>query len=256
MASTTVQFFGKDNVLSAYDNRGIAVWSIFQGKDLITTGEGRGELEAFMELLSQGGTNAVYKLCIYNAADPDNITNKTECNGSFNFKLDVGPQAGGAVGSFGVGKYVGDPIMGQLHEYVSGEVRKAIDKKLNIASSEDEDEKEDKTIMGFIESCLTNPKKLEGVLGVIGAFKQVFNPGVSGMPMPVSLAGVQRAGPPREVTEAGQVVLEQNEAEVERLTKILDRLERCDPDIIDHLAKLADMAEKNPAKYNVAISLL
>lgn len=250
--ASAVQFFGGGNVIAAFKNRGIDTWAILQGKDLITSGEGAEELETFLGMLENGGGSAVYKLCVYNNAEADNITNKTECNGSFNFKLDA---AAGQIGRAAAPGFpaahagAGDPIYSRVHAYISGKVNESLDK---LMKGEKEEEEKPAGVMGFIDGLVSDPEKLQNVVAIIAGVKQLLFPGALSVPGPAALGTV---GPQRAASPTLPPVSDQ-EAEAERLAVILDRLEKQDPGIIDHLAKLADLAETKNGLFKMLLTQL
>lgn len=86
----TVQFFNKDAAISAFENRGVNAWSIFQGKEFLFKGYGVDELDQILTALADGGTSAIYTLRVYeNVEDMSMVKSKTDHDGSFNFRLNV-----------------------------------------------------------------------------------------------------------------------------------------------------------------------
>src|SRR5574343_316699 len=84
----SIQFNNLESVLNAYTNRGVDAWAIFQGSQFMFKGIGLSDLEQILNSLSNGGTNAVYKLKVFEEiTDEKNIKNNTPDDGSFNFRL-------------------------------------------------------------------------------------------------------------------------------------------------------------------------
>ncbi len=52
----TAMAFGKDTVVSYFTNRGLDIWSVFQGKQFITAGQGSDQLTEFLTMLEPGGS--------------------------------------------------------------------------------------------------------------------------------------------------------------------------------------------------------
>jgi len=221
----SVQFFGRESVVDAYTNRGIQTWGIFEKKNFITAGEGAHSLTEFLKKLEPGGSMATYTLKVYkNCEDLDEITDKTECNGSFNFKL---MHSLGGVG-------------------VSDSSRlAALEAKINGLDDDDDDEPEGlgEIVMGWLKE----PQKL---VPVIGALKELFhgNPGPAVAQM-ATIGNVEQGAPPYKAKTPEMDPLE-------RVAAALDRLEKQDKDIITHLEKLADIAEKKPETFKFLISNL
>jgi len=245
MAGSSVQFFGKENVLKAYNTRGIDAWGLFDRKQFIHAGSGSIELETFLDMLTPGGSNSIYTLKVYrDIDDADDITDKTECNGSFNFKLfAVNQVAPGAVMA-GPGQST-DPILAKLQGVINQEVSNAIEKKLSgDRDEEDEQENWNSVIMGYVRE----PEKLVQVIHAIGSY---FKPGAA-----PSYPSAVLAGANKPVQRVGAAEQDSADEKLQRLASVLDRLERADPEILDHLEQLADLAEKQPAKYKLALSFL
>lgn len=86
----SVQFKNVDDVLTAYESRGVACFAIFQDKQFLfkfeggDIGEGAAYLSDLLEILK--GSAAIYTLAVYE--DPGGrITSKTPYDGSFNFRF-------------------------------------------------------------------------------------------------------------------------------------------------------------------------
>src|SRR5207237_1304670 len=142
------------------------------------------------------------------------------------------------------------PIYAKLQGVINEEVSNAIDKRLNGGGDKDDaGESWNDVIMGYVN----DPVKLNSVLPVIqstiAAIGNLFRPG-SAVGMPVALAGtdtpVQRVG----------ALPKNNDEKLQRLAVALDKWERADPDVLDVIEKIVNLAETNQAKYNMAKSLL
>lgn len=88
----TVQFRDPGKVIAAYKSRGIAAFAIFQDSALIFPYEedeediekGAIELSRWLDNLKESA--AIYTIRIYRLVPENGITDKTEYNGSFNFR--------------------------------------------------------------------------------------------------------------------------------------------------------------------------
>lgn len=221
----SVQFIGKSEVLDAFENRGIEVWGLFEKKTFICGGSSVDELREFLTRLEKSNTTAIYTLKVYrDAQDADALTDKMECNGSFNFKLNSEARAVGADGSFSA-------IMARMDR---------IEQKLSGAD-EDEDDEPD-TLESRLIGLLDEPEKL---IGIIGAVKALFGGGVAGAAMAAPVPAAVGAFNDR-----------QGEQENERLFKAIEVLKKTDPLIVDHLGKLADLSINNPALFKMLIQQL
>ncbi len=242
-----VQFYGKEAVLTAFDNRGIETWALFSGKNMNFAGIGSDMLSQVLDNLV--GSSALYTLAVYNnEPEVNNITNRTENNGAFTFKLDREERSvnGGFIRA-GSGS---DPVAAEINAMVSGMVRDTLRKKLNGIAENDESHED--SWSDIIKRTVS--EKPEVVIGVIGAIKSLLYGAGGGMPasigalfpkLPVdaSVEGVDKE-PPGDNDPS------------ERLISVLNRLEACDRDILTHLEQLADIAETNPAMYGMAINML
>lgn len=249
-------FFGKEAVLEAYDNRGIEVWSLFQNKDLMFAGSGRDELETALAMIEAGNGQPIYRLCVYSEdLQPEKITNKTENNGSFTFRvhggiggLQPGPGQTGAVARNA------DPILAKLQGVINEEVTAAIDRRLN-GKNEEEEESWSALLMGY----LREPQKIVPVIQAIGA---MLKPGAAGTTAAPSYPGMMgNVNPP--AVRATVLSADTNdfdnmteEEKLQRLAAVLDRLEKADPDILNVLEKIATLAENDPVKYKMAKGFL
>src|SRR5690242_19337422 len=87
-SSSSVQFKNRNSVLDAYSDRDVKAWSIWQGKQFMFKGWGLEELEPVIDLLGDGGTNAIYTLRVYeDLEDKKQIKSNSVDDGSFNFRL-------------------------------------------------------------------------------------------------------------------------------------------------------------------------
>lgn len=219
-----IQFFGRSNVLSAYTHRGIEVWAIFNGKNLITSGQTVDELDNFLGLLEPGGSAAPYILKVYRDQDADDITDKTECNGSFTFKLtDPGYNATRLGGI--------DPGINERFERLEKMIAGVDDDK-----EEDDENKED--IMSIIMGYLKEPQKLALVINAVRGFASNAI-----APVPAAVGSVTPGA-------------NNTEENLQRIAAALDKLERADPEIVKHLEALADIAEKKPPTFKMLLTML
>lgn len=258
-----IQFFGVDSVVDAFIDYEADCWAIAEGKDIIKTGYDDDGLKTYLAKLQVQGSAATYTLRIYrNMDDADKIVAKTEYNACFKFKLNEG----GAVGGFGATRYAGaDPLTAKLQAVVSEEVGKVLDRKLG----RDDDDEKPETLSDVIMGLVKQPDKLIGVLqGIRGMFAPADVVGHPAMQY-AAVSGNQprRTGavaqptpapaePKPQPADQATPALSDNEETIERVAAVLDRLEKADPDILQHLEKLADLAEKKPDTYRMGIKML
>lgn len=243
-----VQFFGKQAVVDAYKFRDMQTWAVFDGRDLNASGDGIEDLSAYLDMLAVHGSSGTYKLKVYKSVeDVDDITDKDPCNGSFKFKLSESSST--RMGAMSGPVNTGDIVMNKLHGIVSAEVGKVLEKRFGGKSDDDEEEE---TWQDVAMGLLKDPNKLAQTIGMI---KNLINPGSATASIPVQLAAVgkvERVGQ----TPVVEMTKEQVEEQAEEIANTLDRLEARDPKILQHLKKLADIAEKKPDTFNFLISNL
>lgn len=252
----SVLFFDKASVVEAYESRGIDVWSISEGKSLMAAGSGTEELSKILCMLEKNRVPARYILRVYNnESDPDAITNKTENNGEFTFKLDPGAGAAGAAvsGVTYVGSNPADILAGKIHEALSRKVGTMVDELLEGKKEEPKPTIGD-FVMGFIEE---NPNIVVTVLDKLAG---IFKPAVVAAP---ALAPVYNMAQPAAVGTVAPGFVgdpEINKGDtgerLQRLANALDRLEKCDPNLVEHIEKLATLAETKPETYKMALTFL
>lgn len=233
-----IQFIGQENALLGYDSRGLNTWAIFQGKQMNASGNDRDSLENWLTMLSDSGGSSMYTLRVY-ANDPDCLTivEKTDCQGSFNFKLvETSRQSNNGVGTGGVG----------FQEKLNYELRiKHLEEKIG-ALENDPGEKEE-TFKDVIFGWLKEPEQLVPVLQVIKGFFPSAAPAAAVAGIGIKDRGIdeQPKGTPKTMDEAAT-----------RLSAALDMLEKADPDIVIHLEKLALVAKNDPGTFKFLIKTL
>lgn len=235
----SVNFSGKENVLTAYRNRDIPTWAIFQAKNLVTAGDDEASLTAYLDMLmAGGGTDPVYTLKVYNGdLDPDTITDRTEANGAFNFKL-FG--SGGMLGGTGGPHNIGTMMQNKVYGALQADIEAMIDERLGR-----EPAKQKTGIGGLIDGLLNDPDEL---VNFIGKIKNIFSPSPMQPYGNVRLAGIP--GQAKTTEMAGTLTPEEK---MERIAAVIDRLERADPKLLSHLEKLAELAEKKPFIFSAAL---
>lgn len=234
----SLQFVGRQAVVDAVTNRGLTTWGLFQSKQFITAGDGSQALDEFLQKLEPGGSAALYTLRVYADKDPEEITDKTECNGSFNFKLayPVTNSAGG------VDRSISDRL-----DRIEG---------MLLEEPDEPDQDDDNSLMGILMGYLKEPEKLATI---IGAFRGMVPapPITQGPPVPMAIGNHSPGQQPGHlVTQPGLSMGDDQEKMAQRVAIALDRLERQDPHILVHLEKLADLAEQKPGLFKLLLTQL
>ena len=251
----SVQFYGKDKAIEAYENCDIPAWGLFSGKQLLcryngtSINEGKQLLDDFLEKIEE--SNATYTLKVFEAEGnkPVKIKEKTECDSSFNFKLDsedVYLQRQEQRG------YGARHMQSELSKTLAG-----INERLQKIEEEPEDEIEDETfgeslgkaIQQSIIGAIQNPEQpnvlvdlLRGVLNV-----PVSKPAIGSVRNTGSIAGFE--------TGNSNASIENQTDKLNRLGAAIDILEIHDPKLVEHLEKLAKMAATQKDKFLQIITM-
>jgi hypothetical protein len=166
-----------------------------------------------------------------------------EYDTAFNFKL-------GAPAEMGGGAYVAGSRSPWLQEI------QKLNARFDELTEEAEEEPEPKTLESAAIGLLNEPEKLRDVLesvrGIVDIGRAIL--GIPAGPQQVNAAAigaVTRVGQPETVGEPGEV-----DPRFKALESALNRLERCDPRLIEHLTKLADVAEANPIRFKSLLTIL
>lgn len=241
MSKGTVQFRGKDQVLQAFSARSVPVWGIWQDKTLQFKGEGEEDLRTFLTMLAEGGSKAVYTLKIFeDITDPKEVKEKTEADGSFNFQLYQYDSDGEEEG----GKYGETNRKNRLFQRLE-----AIENKINgIGEADDVPEFSD-VIRDEVIGVIQNPEKLVQWVSII---KGLFTPGINNQQQQHYQPALASIG--KIETETTLSMTEQEKQN--RLISAITILENADPKLLEHLEKLAMMAQDNPAKFKMLIGML
>jgi hypothetical protein len=231
--ASSVQFYGIDKAVKAYEDNNIPSWALFCGKQLLIKysgddiGEGANILSQYLEMIES--SNATYTLKIFEADGntPVKIKENTPADGSFNFKLveeevyqDRSNKRGG--------------INNALQSRLS-----AIEQKLDEAD-EDDEEKPD-GIMGKIGDIFINePEKIPVYLNAFQALISFLTgKPTQGTPLP-AISGI-----PGEA-DGEQLKIEQ----------AIILLKEHDKKLGDHLLKLAQMAETDKASFSMLVNMI
>jgi hypothetical protein len=257
-----LQFFGKQAVLNAYRSRGISTWAIFQQKNLNFSGDSDATLSAILDQLAPYGAGCMYTLKVYSGEDPNEITERTDANGSFNFKL---AESGVATVSGphtiqAAGGTMEQQILAKLSGIIAQDVSEAMDRRLNGV---EEDDEEVFSIGAIAKPYIQEPMKL---IGLIRELKGLFN-GVAPQPQqppyqpndtnyPGAVPFMQQPGKVAGVKQpvAGNGVAPSTDEEsLTRLGNALDILGKADPHIVEHLEKLAEVSQTDPDLFKSII---
>lgn len=222
-----LQFIGRKDVINAVKSKGLTTWGLFQSRQFITAGDGVDALDQFLERLEAGGAGPTYTLKVYKDESADDVTDKTECNGSFNFKLN------------GAGAGSNEDVnarLGRIEAMLAGD-----------EDDDEDDEDDENSLSGIILGYLKDPVKLVTVInGLRGQYTQPAAPDL----VPGSIGTVD------DRRESQAFAANDIDARTQRLAIVLDRLERQDPKILEHLEKLAALAETKPELFKLLLTQL
>jgi hypothetical protein len=244
MSSGGIQFFGVDQAVEAYERRDVPAFSLWQGKQMLhkfdgskdgdcSIATGAQELRSYLDMLYENST-AIYTLRVYEDLKPgQKIKPSTEHDGSFNFRINAPEQRAAGMG-------------GGNNNLLLVEMQK-INRQLaqiNGVGGEDEDEDEDDkepTIEEIAMGFLNEPEKL---LRIVNVGKQLL--GIS--PAPATVGNINRLQQSHEPGNDPDLLT--------RLGNAINILEQHDPKLVEHLEKLAKLAQQDKTLFNAVISKL
>lgn len=230
------QFSGKDAAVKAFQNRGTTTWAIFQGKCLNNKGTGDQELDDYLEMIS-GGSNIVYTLKVYDdITDPKLIKEKTEADGSFNFIL------------------ADDYKEPRTERTTRSEMFQRIRELEAKVTEKEEPAIEEETIGSVFMGLLKNPSELSQLVQVIQMLGLLPPQPAQQQLQPV----VSRIGNIENRSAVDDKIGNANYSEsvVLRLGAAVDTLEKNDPKLVDHLEKLAMIAQNRPDQFKFLLAAL
>lgn len=246
-----ISFRGVGAVVEAYGLNRIAPWAIWsQGKILSSSNdvaegdmeEGAAQLESFLELMKQHGSQAMYELQVYKLGPGQvDITSKTPYSRAIPFSL-FENEVPGVSNS--------DNRVLALLEKMDARIT-AMELQRAAEAEAGDDEEEDTTVMGKIGSMamglIERPEVQQAI--AIGAMNLVrkFVPGMA------SNNGTQEQEG-RKVAGLQQNLL--NQEQIDKVHQALTRLSAKDAELGDHLLKVADIADKDPDKYKWVLKFL
>lgn len=239
----SIDFRGLESVLSAYKAKAIDTWGVFNRGNFMQSGSDEQSLSDYLTLMESQGSRTVYTLKVYRNETAEDVTDKTPNNGSFSF-------------DFNDAGYMGSFSGGGANAAMAARLA-ALEKKLN------EGPEKEPTIGSTVMGWLQEP---EDVIKILGAVKMFFT-----KQSPAEVMQTVSALGSAEPRRAGAAVVEQEESTMpvyenglsaeqvatqQRLVLALNRLEKCDAEIVLHLEQLANLAETNPAMYKMALGFL
>lgn len=248
----SIQFRGLNQVIKAFEDRGAEAWSVWDGKAFLFRGIGSSEFTTLLESLDQSGSTSIYTLKVYDEiSDAKKIKPSSECDGSFNFRLLERDENGFM--PHGQGRY-----NDLERKYI------ALEEKFNQLMEQTEPVKDDEEspetgLMGVISGLLQDPDKLEKLIqvghrllggnmqaGYVGNVNKIVAPGTAPSLSPSN----------NSQTVSSVIPDDEKDKQLVRLGTALDTLEKNDPQIVEHLEKLAAIAVTKPEQFKVLIGML
>jgi hypothetical protein len=249
-----ISFRGVDAVVEAYELNRIGPWAVIsQGKILCSSSDvgdediedGSQQLEGFLEMMKKHGSQAVYELQVYRlGAGNVDINSKTPYCRCIPFSLFENQETGMSNT---------DNRIVTLLTAMEARLKAIEDREAERLLDLDEEQEEDGTVMGKIGSMamgfLEQPQVQQAIaLGAMNLVKKFVPSMTNSIPVPDEgrkVAGVQ----------AGYVNL-LTEEQIVKVHNAVTRLSAKDAELGDHLTKLADIAEREPKKYSMALNFL
>lgn len=218
--SRSVQFRNVNAVVTAYVNREVPAWSIWQGGQFMfkyegnDIGEGTAMLEETLKVLQQSA--AIYTLKVYEDLGKGKIKNNTPDDGSFNFR------------------FVEDPynVPGNANNELLTELRAL---KLQVEELQNAEPEPEDNPLGIVGHVLAMPGVSEAVATMVPALiGKIFGTNNS----PAALAGIPENTGIHNEAEALQV------------------LRAKDPLFEQHIIKLACIARDRPETFVQIVGML
>lgn len=239
--ASSCQFIGKDRIMTVYDNKKLLYWSLWQGTQFLEKGQGREALSEFLDMLSEDGSLAIYTLKLYDRGENalGSISNKSEFDGSYNFKLSGAQYSSGGSGQFA----------DMLHRE-----RRIWELEQEIRDMRRDAESKQPNLIGSVMDAVNDPQKLGQYINIIrGLLSPRMEPSGAVGRIPVPIA---QAEPIQQASTTENDTPMEDEKKLERLAAAIDILEANDPKIIEHLEKLAKMSKENKSLFSMVLMQL
>lgn len=221
---TGVQLIGVKAVLSRFETFDSDAWALYQSKQFIVGGLGSEQLDGWLKDFEASGSTATYMIRVYNSDEaPTSSTGNTDYIACFSFKV--------------VDQYEGYGIAG--HNTKLMDRIGALEQRIK---DQDEGGDDGEDLNSIIMGWLSDPAKLNQVAGAVRTILGGSGPVQSFAP----------AAPVQAIAGVGAVDADP----VTRIAAALDKLEKKDPKLVEHLEKLALLAENDPGLFKAVISKL
>lgn len=247
-----VQFFGIENVINAANNFNCPAWGIFINRSLFMKYEGDDMTESIqmlqesLQALEPSGTAAIYTLKFFECEPGTKIkiTEKsTVTGGSFNFKL-LEPEQREQM-----------YLKNSVNFGAIGDLNRKVDKLeemfVQFMNRDEitEEEEEPETLGSVLVQAVKNPDEL---MKLINVGKMIL-----GIPITNQVPANVIGNVPGQASQPAQAEPVQYDAQIiERLQTAINTLEKHDKKLVEHLEKLAAIAEKDKGTFNFLLGML
>lgn len=255
-----VQLRGTPVILQAFDRIEIPTWALFYKRQCLFKCAGedledsKAKLHGFLKQLEASNTSAIYQLAFYDGVkDKKKIRTVDDADNCYNVVL------------FNDEDYIAPGAVSRRDTYAALNQRlDDIAAQLAVRQKEDEEEEEDEPekvgsvgsrMLAFLDKLLDNPV-VEQKIG------QVFSGWIDNLVTASPSIPITMHEQPREIGAMGAVPTAATEKPMitqEQALKIqasIEILATADPQLGDHLEKIAQLAQKNPNKYRNLITML
>ena len=236
-----VHFTSKDAIVDAFRNKRIPYFAVVSGSQIIHKNQtiadvdvAADELETFLSMLNEG-SNAVYTLRIFEEIPKGGIKDKTPADYGLNFRLNIEgmlPEPSRIAYLRNRDDY-DKQLMSRLD---------AIEAKINGVDDEEEAEEEPAKngMIGVINGLIQNPQIQQAIVSrLIGFIDKILPP-------------VQNQNFMSNVAPAINGIAEDQQ----KLDEALTILRKHCPNLEDKLLALANLAEAEPAQFQMLIKML
>lgn len=246
-----IQLRGTPAILKAFDSIAIANWALVYDRQILfkcageQLEESKSVLEGFIKQLEKSRTSAQYVLHFYeDIKDRKKIRISTESDFAYNIEI------------FDAEEYPEPNSVRRRDGYALITDRlDAIDAKLALKDEEETDEED--TIgatpgwLGAVNKILDNPAVQKGLGDRLMQMLDSFLKPTQAPAMPKQLGTIGGTG-----QEASDAITQITQEQYDKIQTSVQILAGIDPQLGDHLEKIAQLAQINPKKYKSMIGML
>ena len=260
MGYSSTQFVGRKNALKAFQSMDVGYWSVLQGKQFLFKYEGGDKNEALNQLselldmiATSSGSEAVYTLQVYEVDEPAKgakpkkvkIHPGTPIDGSFNFKIfdqdtERSPR--------GQSWHEVDDLKKEFSE-----MKLLLQQMIKQRNEEDaEYAKEKLSGIGAVFNNLLEMPEIK--TAIAGKVVQLFN-GVTSK-IGDAFAAPAQTQLPAKIAGPSPEPIQMPQDKINMLNSALTTLASIDAQLPEHLFKLSQIAQNDPAQFQIILGLL